>query len=170
MNATSISSKHLNVQIDEDLLDKIVDIFYEKILDDYAVNRFFSGKPFADQTQPLKTYLKSVFAGVNDPEQITNLLDDCFMAAFARTNSKSSHMGGDFDFLMEIAGGKDTRVLTFLCDAHSHFLKFKPDDFHYDVVMKHLTDTLKELQVTDDLQEEILAVAENARNPFLGRG
>jgi truncated hemoglobin YjbI len=159
----------LHVRINDGLIDDIVDVFFEKMLDDYAVNRLFNGKPVTEQSKPLKVYLKAMFAGLNDPEQISQLLDDCFMAAFAKSNIKSNPMANDFDFLMEIAGGKDLRVLTFLCDAHSHFLKFKPDDFHYDVIMKHLTDTLKQLKVDDSLQNELLELAEGARDAVLGR-
>lgn len=163
------ATKLLHARIDDSLIDAIVDGFYERMLNDYAVNRLFNGKPIAEQSKPLKVYLKAMFAGLTDQEQISHLLDDCFMAAFAKSNVKSSPMASDFDFLMEIAGGKDLRVLTFLCDAHSHFLKFKPDDFHYDVVMKHITDTLKQLQVENNLQNELLALAEDARDAVLGR-
>jgi truncated hemoglobin YjbI len=169
MNAVRIAHASHYPHMDDDLLDKVVDLFYEKMLDDYTVNRFFSGLPVVEQTQPLKKCLKSIFAGLDDPEQVTHLIDDYFMVAFGKPGMKRSDMASDFDFLMEIAGGKDMRVLTYLSDAHSHLLKLKPDDFHYDVVMKHLTETLTELRVTGDLQNDILAVAEQARDAVLGR-
>jgi hemoglobin len=170
MNAVSIAPARNHLDIDDNLLDKIVDLFYDKMLDDYAINRFFSGNPVLEQTKPLKKLLKSIFAGLNNPEQITALIDDYFMAAFGKPGMQRTHIASDFDFLLEIAGGKDTRVLIFLSDAHSHLLKLKPDDFHYDVVIRHLTNTLKELGIAEDLQDDILAITENARNKVLGRG
>lgn len=170
MNAVSIAPARNHLDIDDNLLDKIVDLFYDKMLDDYTINRFFSGNPVLEQTKPLKKLLKSIFAGLNNPEQITALIDDYFMAAFGKPGMKRTHIASDFDFLLEIAGGKDTRVLIFLSDAHSHLLKLKPDDFHYDVVIRHLTNTLKELGIAEDLQDDILAITESARNKVLGRG
>jgi len=169
MNTVSIAPTKHYPHVDEELLDRVVDLFYDKMLDDYTVNRFFSGIPVNEQTPPLKKCLKSILAGLDDSERITHLIDDYFMVAFGKPGMKRTHMASDFDFLMDIAGGKDMRVLTYLSDAHSHLLKLKPDDFHYDVVMKHLADTLKELQVAGNLQNEILAVAEGARDAVLGR-
>lgn len=169
--ATMALTNLRQANINEQLIDNVVDVFYNKLLDDFAINRLFSGKPIAEQTRPLKVYLKAVIKGLNDPDpdKLTDLIDDCFMAAFAKTDSKTSPMAGDFDFLMEIAGGKDMRILTPLCDAHSHFLKFRPDDFHYDVVMNHVTDTLKEIPMSDELHDGLLALAEGARDAVLGR-
>ncbi|NOU14838.1 MAG: hypothetical protein HOO92_12905 [Methylococcaceae bacterium] len=169
MNAFSLAPSPLYPRIEDNLSDQIVDVFYEKLLDDYAVYRLFSGKSIAEQTAPLKVYLKAKFAGLNNSNREAELLDEYFMAAFARSSVKSTPMASDFDFLMEIAGGKDTRVLTYLCDAHTHFLKFKPDDFHYDVLMKHLSDTLTELSIEEGLQHDLMELAESARNPVLGR-
>lgn len=169
MNTISLARNPLYPRIEVDLLDQIVDVFYEKLLDDYAVYRLFSGKPTNEQTAPLKVYLKAKLAGLNDRDLEAELLDNYFMTAFARSSVKSTPMASDFDFLMEIAGGKDTRVLTYLCDAHTHFLKFKPDDFHYDVVIKHLTDTLTGLQIEEVLRNDLLKLAESARDAVLGR-
>jgi len=170
MSAINIAPAKHYIEIDDNLLNEIVDLFYDKMLDDYAINRFFSGNPVIEQTKPLKKLLTSIFAGLTNPDQTTALIDDYFMAAFGKPGMQRTHIASDFDFLLEIAGGKDTRVLVFLSDAHSHLLKLKPDDFHYDVVISHLTNTLKELAVAEDLQSNILAVAESARNKVLGRG
>jgi len=155
--------------LDAGLLDSIVDLCFAKLLDDYAVSRFFSGKAPAEQSKPLKTYLKAVAAGTKSDEQLTELLDEVFMAAFARTSSKRSHMGGDFDFLKEIAGGKEEDNFECLCDAHSHLLKLRPDDFQYNIFMGHLAETLQELQVNKTVQNEVLALAEHIRHGVLGK-
>lgn len=154
---------------DETLIADVVDALYDRMLDDYRVNRFFSGRPVAEQTEPLKVYLKTVLG--SDYHNDSELLDDYFMAAFARTNAKRSLVNGnDFAFLLDIVGGREIRTITLLCDAHSHLMKLNPDDFHYDVVMEHLADSLNQLQIADEVLEQVLAIAESARDGVLGRG
>jgi hemoglobin len=171
MSATAVSQTHTHLA-DETLIGAIVDVLYDKMLDDYRVNRFFSSRPVAEQTGPLKVYLNAALAGRNNTEsELLELLDDYFMAGFARTNAKRSLVSGnDFAFLLDIVGGREIRTITLLCDAHSHLIKLGPDDFHYDIAMEHLADSLKALELTDDVVDRILVMAESARGGVLGRG
>ena len=171
MSATVVPqsiSNHLDIG-DEVLLENIVDALYGRMLDDYRINRFFRGRPAAEQSEPLKAYLKALLGPANNND--SELLDEYFMAAFARTDAKRSLVtGNDFAFLLDIVGGREIRTITLLCDAHSHLMKLNPDDFHYDVVMAHLADSLEQLEVAEHVAKQVLAIAESAREGVLGRG
>lgn len=51
-------------------------------------------------------------------------------------------------------------------DAHANL---KINDTHFDLVVNHLADTLKELGVNSDLIMEVAEVAESIRDEVLGR-
>lgn len=59
--------------------------------------------------------------------------------------------------------GKDMRT------AHEHLVKMGLNDSHFDAVMEHLTATLVELGVAQDLIDQVAAIAETTRNDILGR-
>jgi hypothetical protein len=71
---------------------------------------------------------------------------------------------------LDIIGGQEIRTITLLSPAHSFLIKLGPDDFHYDIVMEHLADTLKQLNIADDLAYQMLALAEKGRDGLLARG
>jgi hemoglobin len=150
-------------------IEALVDGFYHKVQDDYRLNRFFNSNNLAEQIPALKTLLTALFGGSTaTAEQVSGLLDDFFMTAFARDKRKSFVGGSDFGFFGYIIE-QDHPSTNYLCDAHSHLLKFMPDDSHYDVVIDHLTATLQELNLDNAVQNEVLALAEQARNPLLGK-
>lgn len=171
-NIASQTQSRLAGICDETLICDIVDVLYDKLLDDYRINRFFNGRPAAEQTAPLKAYLSAALGGRKNVDgELLELLDDYFSAGFARNNSKPSLVtGNDFAFLLDVIGGQEIRTITLLCDAHSHLIKLNPDDFQYDVVMEHLAESLNELDLGADVMEQILAIAESAREGVLGRG
>ena len=156
---------------DTQLISKIVDVFYPKMLEDYRVNRFFRGKTPEEQTKTLKLFLNAALSGAKQPNyQLRHLLNDYFTAAFARTNEKPSVVSGnDFGFLLEVIRGRDIRPITFACECHSFLMKMLPDDSHYDVVMEHLAETLKELHITGEQAALIMAIGESGRDGLLGR-
>lgn len=174
MSATVVPQTQMNRAAigDEALIGAVVDVLYGKMLEDYRVNRFFSGRPVDEQTEPLKAFLKAALGEADNADsELLELLDDYFMAGFARTNTTHSLVtGNDFAFLLDIIGGQEIRTITLLCDAHSHLMKLGPDDFHYDVAMEHLADSLMELGLTDEVRDRILTIAESARDGVLGRG
>ena len=142
------------------------------MLDDYRVNRFFrSGKPFEEQTKPLKLFLNAALSGAKQPNyQLRHLLNDYFTAAFARTNEKPSLVNGqDFGFLLDVIGGRDIRPITLVCECHSFLMKMLPDDSHYDVVIEHLAETLKEVHISGEQSALIMAIGESGREGLLGR-
>ena len=48
-------------------------------------------------------------------------------------------------------------------------MKMLPDDYHYDVVMEHLAETLKELHITGEQAALLLAIGESGRDGLMGR-
>jgi hemoglobin len=157
---------------DTQLISRIVDCLYPKLLDDYRINRFFFTRPIEDQARSLKILLSRVLSKkevTND--ELFDLLEDFFTLAFSRTNAKPSLVGNqDFAFLLDIVGGKDIRPMNLLCPAHSFLMKFLPDDEHYDVFIEHLSTSLEELAFSRELAAKIIAFAEIGRNSVLGRG
>lgn len=150
-------------------VDQLIDNLYDKMLDDYRINRFFNGKPAAEQSPTLKAFIKASLDGKQEAERL-ELLDRYFTAAFARNNAKPSLVtGNDFAFLLDIVGGQEIRTITALCEAHSFLLKLAPDDSHVDVVLELLQQTLTEMDIGDEARARLLALAEGARDGLLGR-
>ncbi|WP_445367312.1 hypothetical protein ACH5Y9_19945 [Methylomonas sp. BW4-1] len=116
--------------------------------------------------------MKAYFNSFNSAdERVLEALDGYFTAAFARTNAKPSLVtGNDFAFLLDIVGGQEIRSITLLTPAHSFLIKLGPEDFHYDIVMEHLSASLKQLNIAEDLAYQILALAEKGRDGLLARG
>ncbi|MCQ8129353.1 hypothetical protein [Methylomonas rivi] len=155
--------------IDLSLLDRIVDKCFEKMRDDYRVNRFFNGNPPTEQTKPLKALVRKVLSGAKVSEHL-DVLDDFFTAAFARSNAKPSLVtGNDFAFLLDVIGGQDIQVITPLCMCHSFLLKLGPDDDHYDILLEHLSAAMDELKIGKAMSEQLLDIAASGREGALGR-
>ncbi|MCK9606982.1 MAG: hypothetical protein M0R33_11115 [Methylomonas sp.] len=155
--------------LDPSLLEQIIDKCFEKMQDDYRVNRFFNSNPLPEQTKPLKALIKKLLTGARMNEHL-DLLDDFFTAAFARSNAKPSLVtGNDFAFLLDVIGGQDIQVITPLCMCHSFLLKLGPDDDHYDILLEHLSAAISELKVGKELSQQLLEVAASGREGALGR-
>jgi len=157
---------------DESMISMIIDKLYDKMLDDYRINRFFFTRPASEQSTALKQLI-SVIAHhpASTSADVAALLEEYFSVAFARTNAKPSLVNNrDFAFLLDIVGGQEIREITLLCPAHSFLMKLLPEDFHYDVVMEHLADCLNESGIDGDLAARIMAFAESGRDGVLGRG
>lgn len=150
------------------VIDNIVNNFLDKMLADYRVKRFFNDHNEVEQREALQTYLAAALGTANNTEdQLIELLDNCFIACFARDKRKSFVSEADFGFFGMIIS-QDKPSTKVLCPAHSHLLRYMPDDSHYDIVMEHLADCLQELNIDKNLAPEILALAESARNQILG--
>lgn len=150
-------------------IENIIDIFYAKMQDDYRLNRFFKSTEQQEQIATLKALVVALLKGsIESDEQLIVLLEAFFLAAFARDKRKSFVGGNDWGFFGYIIE-QDHPSTQYLCDSHSHLLKFMPEDFHYNVVMEHLTSTLQQLNFNNALMSEVLAVAEQSRNPVLGK-
>ncbi len=151
------------------LIDHLIDNLYDKMLDDYRINRFFNSKPAIEQSPALKAFIKASLDGKQEAERF-ELLDRYFTAAFARNNAKPSLVtGNDFAFLLDIVGGQEIRTITALCEAHCFLLKLAPDDSHVDVVLELLQQTLTEMNIDNEIRDRLLTLAEGARDGLLGR-
>lgn len=162
---------------DENLISRIVDVFYQDLLDDYRVNRYFYSRPIQEQTKPLKSLVNALLnrSRFTDKE-LWELANDFFTAAFARGNAKPSLVNNrDFAFLEAFVTGDIVNAgkpseLVLLCPAHSHLIRLQPNDDNYDAVIDNLASALKQLDITGNLASQILAFAESGRDATLGRG
>lgn len=164
-------------KIDENLVSKIVDVFYASMLDDYRLNRYFYSRPAEVQTAPLKQFLYALLGEhAVEPKKLSELADDYFAAAFARGNAKPSLVNNrDFAFLEmfvtgDIVGSDEKPHLTLLCPGHSHLLRLQPIDDNYDVVLEILQNSLNQLGIPKETAAEIIAFAAAGRDGLLGRG
>ncbi len=72
-------------------------------------------------------------------------------------------------FLTMAFGGPNNYTGTDMRHAHAKLVKKGLDDSHFDAVMEHLTGTLEELSVPQDLIDQVAAIAESTREDVLGR-
>lgn len=148
-------------------INRIVDVFYDKLLADYHVSRYFNDHDEDQQKEALKTFLTACSGSNDTGSSLNDLLNEYFLVAFAREKRKSMVNESDFGFFGMIIE-QDHPSTKRLCDNHAHLLRFMPDNSHYDAVMEHLSSTLQELNISNNLATDILAVAESARNDVLG--
>lgn len=69
-------------------------------------------------------------------------------------------------FLTMVFGGPSNYTGKSMRDGHAHL---KVNDNHFDIVVNHLADTLKELGVNSELIQEVAEVVESVRDEVLGR-
>ncbi len=148
-------------------ISRIVEKLYDGILEDYRLNRFFNSHNTTEQREALTTLLAGLLNNLY-PERMNEWLDNFFLTAFARNKSKSLVGGSDFGFFSYIIE-QDHPSTQYLCDGHSHLLKFMPDDTHYSAMLEHLTHSLHALNLEENLIAEVLDYAERGRNPVLGK-
>jgi truncated hemoglobin YjbI len=168
----------LSTLINDQLLSEIVDVWYEKMRDDYRINRYFYDRPLPEQAAALKGLLYALAGSeATEPERISELADAAFTAAFARGNAKPSLVNNrDFAFLGtlingDILGDDDgTPNLTLLCPAHSHFLRLQPIDEVYDIALSLLRDALDELNVAEDSATVLMNFVASGKSGVMGRG
>jgi hemoglobin len=152
----------------ENAVNALVESFYEKMLDDYRVRRFFNATEQDKQLDALKALVAAILVGHANDDDFKLLMRDFFMSAFARFKAKELIPESGLDFFAHIVG-EDSHSSKFLCDSHSHLLTFIPNDTQYDIVMEHLTTSLEQLNVESSIAAEVLAVAESGRNSVLGK-
>lgn len=171
-------SSSLKFNLDHQLLDQIVDIWYAKMRDDYRINRYFYDRPLAEQAAQLKTLLNTLLAveSINS-EKISELADEALTAAFARGNAKPSLVNNrDFAFLGALINGNivgdddGTPRLTLLCPAHSHFLRLQPIDDVYDVALELLQAALDQLDVANETARQLVHFVALGKEGVMGRG
>ncbi len=72
-------------------------------------------------------------------------------------------------FLTMAFGGPNHYTGKDLREGHAHLVERGLNDSHVDAVLENLADTLKELNVEQSLIDEVIAIAEGARNDVLNR-
>lgn len=151
------------------VINNIIDVFYDKMLADHRINRFFNGSDEHEQSLALKTFIIAICDSSNKTaDGIKVLLDDFFAHAFARDKRKSFVSGSDWGFFGMIIE-QDTPSTKLLCESHANLLRFMPDDSNYDAVMEDLSSTLTQLNVDKKVMNKILEISEGARKAILGQ-
>lgn len=72
-------------------------------------------------------------------------------------------------FLTMAFGGPNNYSGTDMRNAHARLVKMGLDNSHFDAVMEHLSATLEELNVPEELIAQVAAIAESTRSDVLGR-
>lgn len=72
-------------------------------------------------------------------------------------------------FLTMVTGGPNNYTGKDMREAHKHLIARGLNDTHVDVVIEHLTGSLKELEVPSDIIETVRSVCESARDDVLNR-
>jgi hemoglobin len=153
----------------ETVIRGIVTDFYDRLFADYRLNRFFNNANQAEQMTALTTLVIAASGGTTlTAEEFHAVLEDYFMAAFARSKRKSMVGASDFGFFGYIIE-QDHPSTNYLCEGHSHLLKFMPDNSHYEAVLEHLTASLQSFKLDNLLINNVLHWAAQARNPVLGQ-
>lgn len=72
-------------------------------------------------------------------------------------------------FLTMAFGGPNNYTGTDMRNAHARLVKMGLNNDHFNIVMEHLTATLQELNVPQELIAQVAAIAETTRNDVLGK-
>lgn len=72
-------------------------------------------------------------------------------------------------FLTMAFGGPNNYTAKDMREGHAHLVKRGLNDDHFNAVAEDLSNTLKELNVADDLIDQVMEIAESTREDVLGR-
>jgi hemoglobin len=72
-------------------------------------------------------------------------------------------------FLTMAFGGPNNYTGTDMRTAHAKLVKTGLNDSHFDAVAGHLSDTLNELKVPQELISQVMVIAGGTRNDVLGK-
>lgn len=72
-------------------------------------------------------------------------------------------------FLTYAFGGPNNYTGLDMRNAHAHLVKRGLNDTHFDAVCENLSSTLSEMGVSQDLIDQVIAIAESTRNDVLSR-
>lgn len=97
------------------------------------------------------------------------VLSDDHIARFFDSVDMDGQMAKQKSFLTMVTGGPNNYTGRDMRAAHAHLVKDGLDDSHFDAVVKHLGDTLRELGVPGELIGQIAGAAEGLRADVLGR-
>lgn len=152
------------------VVNQLANLLIQHLQDDYRINRFFNEQPINNKARALSALLTALLTGTKGTA-LETVLDDFFMAVFAKNNKKRSLVSGaDFAVIAETFGGLEVFDPVPVCEAHTHLLKYHPEDFHYDVVIEHARTIAQQLALPADVSQALLSLAEQGRSAILGRG
>lgn len=83
-----MSDTNLYQRLGAENVNEIVENFYEKLLDDYRVRRFFNDSGKKEQLATFKAVVNAALTGSSNDAAFIRLVSDFFMAAFARFKDK----------------------------------------------------------------------------------
>lgn len=97
------------------------------------------------------------------------VLADPFISEFFDTTDMDEQRAKQKAFLTMAFGGPNEYSGKDLREAHAPLVERGLNDSHFDAVAGHLQDTLKEMEVADDLIGEAIAIAASTRDEVLNR-
>ncbi len=97
------------------------------------------------------------------------MLSDDRVAGFFEDVDMDRQAAKQTAFLTMVTGGPNNYTGKDMRSAHAHLVTRGLNDTHFDLVVKHLGDTLAELGVPAELIQQVAAVAESVRNDVLSR-
>ena len=97
------------------------------------------------------------------------MLSDDRVAGFFEDVDMDRQAAKQTAFLTMVTGGPNNYTGKDMRTAHAHLVARGLNDTHFDLVVKHLGDTLKELGVPDELIQQVASVAESVRGDVLSR-
>lgn len=124
------------------------------------------------ETQDITLYEKlGGEAAVNAAVDIfyRKVLEDYRINRFFDNSDMEKQAAKQKAFLTMAFGGPNNYSGTDMRTAHARLVKMGLNGSHFDVVMEHLTGTLSELNVPQELIDQVAAIAESTRNDVLGK-
>lgn len=97
------------------------------------------------------------------------VLADASISHFFDTTDMEAQRTKQKAFLTMAFGGPNTYTGKDMRDAHSELVKNGLNDSHFDAVAGHLSATLSELGVPEELLNQVMAIAASTREDVLGR-
>ncbi|MGR8929923.1 MAG: group I truncated hemoglobin [Gammaproteobacteria bacterium] len=98
------------------------------------------------------------------------VLADYRINRFFDNQNMDAQVAKQKSFLTMAFGGPNNYTGRDMREAHARLVKnLGLDDSHFDAVMEHLTATLQELNVPQNLIEQVAAIAESTRGDVLNR-
>lgn len=99
----------------------------------------------------------------------TKVLTDDRVAPFFRWIDMRAQAAKQKAFLAYAFGAPMAYTGNSMQKAHAHLVDIGLEDRHFDIVLEHLLETLRELRIETSLIKEVETIAENTREDILGR-
>ncbi|MEM6631331.1 MAG: group 1 truncated hemoglobin [Bacteroidota bacterium] len=97
------------------------------------------------------------------------VIEDDRVSHFFRWTNMETQFERQKAFLTYVFGGPRPYTGRDLNLAHAHLRAYGLKDSHFDIVVEHLIDSLKDLGVDFGLIEEVMLLTEEAREDVMGR-